>query len=257
MPSEWPLLARGNLFFGDIRRVAAPAEYFGWASTPAPAGADGFLLPSVQTVLGALPETVSPEALDGPSRLTVLIRDALPPWEDTVLGLTPGGIGETSAIALLAAAAYLVYRGIVEARVPAVAVLAALVTAALMPLTLPGEAGLAVPMRLFDKGDPVGWLYVLFELTASEIIFVSAFFVTDWPTTPVTRRGRVVFAALVGVLTIILARIGLVPGASYWAVLSINALTPLIDRLFAQRVLGSRSTPRVDAAGARRYISTL
>lgn len=256
MPSEWPLLARGNLFFGDIRRVAAPAEYFGWSSTPAPDGAEGFLLPSVQTVLRALPETVSPDALDGPSRLTVLIRDALPPWEDTVLGLTPGGIGETSTIALLAAAAYLVYRGIAEARVPAVAVLAALLTAALLPLTLPGETGLAIPTLLFDKGDPVGWLFVLFEVTTSEIMIVAAFFVTDWPTTPVARRGRVVFAALVGALTVILARIGLVPGAGYWAVLAINALTPLIDRLFAQRVLGTRGAARVDAIRARRYIST-
>lgn len=256
MPIEWPLLARGNLLFGNIHHVAAPAEYFGWAATPAPPGADGFLLPSVQTLLRSIHEAAATTSLEGPHGLMVLIRDNLPPWEDTVFGLTGGGIGETCAIALLASAGYLVYRGIVDAFVPLLAVLAALLTAALLPLSLPGRAGVAIPSLLFDEGDPVGWIYVLFEVTTCEILIVATFFVTDWPTSPMTRRGKFVFAAVTGALSIVLARIGLVPGAGYWAVLAANVLTPALDVMFARRVLGSRAARRVDGRNTARYISS-
>lgn len=246
VPSHWPVLGRGHLLFGDLSRTAPPADYYGWFATPVPAGADGFHLVSPLTWLGALRQVSASADSAGPHALTMLIRDHLPPWEDTLLGLTGGGLGETCVLALLAGGCFLVYRGFADWFVPLIVFLSALVAAALIPLPATGGAG-AIPLFLFDGAYPVGWIYVLFVLTTGELALVAMFFATDWPSTPLTRRGRAIFAALVGVLTIVLTRWGLVPGAGYWAVLAANLLVPLLDRLTRRRVVGARALARLDA----------
>jgi len=256
IPSQWPVLGPGHLLFGNLWNTKAPREYQGWFATPVPAGADGFRLENPLTWLGALRQvpgvgpgvgdSAPPQGAAGPHALTVLIRDHLPPWEDTVLGLTGGGLGETCVIALIAGGCYLIHRGIVNWFVPLVVFASALVAAALLPLSVAGAN--TVPLLLFDGPYPVGWIYILFELTTGELALVAVFFATDWPSTPLTRRGRLLFAALVGTTTIVLTRWGLVPGAGYWAVLGANLLVPAMDRFTRRRVVGTRRAGALSAA---------
>ncbi len=242
LPQVWPILGRDELVFGRLSSLFSPGLYFGWRETPLPAEGDAWLLQRVDRLLAGLRESVVAEG--GAGEIGVgwwlwrAIRDVLPPWGDTVLGLTPGGIGETSAVCILVGGLYLMHRGCVRWQLPLCVVAGAAATAAVWPLTVGGER-LWWPGLAMYAGEPVGPLYVLFHLTSGELLFAAFFMATEMVCTPLRARGQVVFGLGIGVLTIVLRMYGVIPGAGYWAVLLMNVSVPAIDRVMRRRVMGT------------------
>lgn len=136
------------------------------------------------------------------------------------LGLTGGTIGETSVLCLLIGAAILVAKKIISLRIP-VAYLGTF----------------AVYMFFFgDKQYDMN--YVLIQLLAGGIMFGAFFMATDYATTPITKRGQIVFGICCGLLTGIFRTIGGSPeGVSYAIILS-NLLVPLIEKITIPRAFG-------------------
>jgi len=128
------------------------------------------------------------------------------------MGRTGGCIGETSAIMLLLGAAYLVFRGVLELRLP----LCYLGSVALFGWLFGGQGW-------FD-GNP------LFHVLAGGVILGGFFMVTDLVTTPVTKKGRVIFGIGAGLLTMVIRRWGGYPEGCSYSILLMNLATPLIDR---------------------------
>jgi len=81
----------------------------------------------------------------------------------------------------------------------------------------------------------------VFEIFAGGLFLGAFFMATDMVTTPVTRRGLVVFAFGCGLLTILIRRFGGYPEGVCYAILLMNTATPLIDRHTKPRVFGRRS----------------
>lgn len=141
-------------------------------------------------------------------------------YQAMFLGNRNGSLGETSTVLLLAGGLYLIWRGYVNWFVPAVM----LATVAVLTWVF-GPAGLFT-------GDP------LFHLMAGGLMLGAFFMATDMVTIPMTRRGQVIFAAGAGALTVLIRLVGGYPEGVCYALLLMNAVTPLIDRFVKPRMFG-------------------
>jgi len=142
---------------------------------------------------------------------------------DLLLGTTAGSAGETSALLIAVAGAFLIVRKIVNWRIP-VAVL--------------GSAFLvSTAFHLYDSSGCPDPFFMLF----SGGLMLGAFFMaSDMVGSPVTPRGIWIYGAFIGSLTIVIrVKSGLPEGVMY-AILLGNALSPLIDQWTQPRVFGER-----------------
>ncbi len=234
-----PVLAPGHLLTGDLtirpHRPIMMATYRGWSDTPEPASWDAWLMERPVQVLRRFAEAgIDP---DGEMYYQPLLRDALPPWRDTVFGVVPGGIGETCSLALIVAGLFLIYRGCLRWQL-AVAILAsAAFAAAVLPVeTADGYRWL--PVLEFEHGRAVGLAYVFYHLTAGQLLLGTFLLAGDMLATPLRTRGQWIFGAGIGVLTIFMRLYGVLDGECYWSILIMNALVSTIDQRTKRPVLG-------------------
>jgi|UniRef100_A0A7V3V0E0 electron transport complex protein RnfD len=140
------------------------------------------------------------------------------------LGTTGGCIGETSALLLLIGGILLIATKVIDWRIP----LCYLLTVAALALILPGhKAGLLN--------------YILFHLLSGGLMLGAFYMATDYVTSPLTARGRIIFGIGCGVLTMLIRLWGGYPEGVCYSILLMNVATPLIDRLTPPRVFGTRS----------------
>ena len=128
---------------------------------------------------------------------------------DLFIGRTGGCIGETSAVLLLLGGIYLIYRGVISYHIPVVYM-----------------ATVYILTTIFSGMDFTMGLYNIL----SGGLFLGAFFMaTDWVTSPISRKGRIIYALGLGILTsLIRLRGSYIEGVCY-SILIMNMLTPLID----------------------------
>jgi electron transport complex protein RnfD len=157
---------------------------------PAPLPAGGADAASMATPLAAL--------ADGSG-----IQNTL---SDLFLGLRPGSLGETSALALLLGGLYLIARRVISPIIP----ISCLGTVALCALI---------------SGQPP-----LFHLLSGGLILGAFFMATDYTTSPVSRAGKLVFGIGCGLLTMLIRLFGSLPEGISFAIVIMNILVPLIER---------------------------
>jgi electron transport complex protein RnfD len=141
-------------------------------------------------------------------------------YMDMFIGRIGGCIGETSAAALLAGAAYLLIRKVINWRIPVIYIgSVALFTWAA------GSDGLFT-------GD------ALYHVLAGGLMLGAFYMATDYTTSPMTNRGKVIFAAGCGILTGVIRLWGGYPEGVSYSILLMNLVVPLLDRKFMPRVFG-------------------
>jgi len=141
----------------------------------------------------------------------------------TITGEVGGCLGETSVIALLIGGFYLLIKRTISYHIPLAVLAAAFVF-----------AGIAYLIDSFVYVQP------FFHLTSGGLFLCAFFIATDPVTAPLTRRGIWVFGIGVGALTMLIRIVGEYPEGVMFSVLLMNALTPLIDRLFKQVPAGGK-----------------
>ncbi|MDR2733403.1 MAG: RnfABCDGE type electron transport complex subunit D [Spirochaetota bacterium] len=154
-------------------------------------------------------------------------HSALPSYSDLFFGFVPGCIGEVSALLLIAGGLVLIALKIVNWEIP----LAYIATAALLSWVF---GGLAVSGQVpaFFSGDP------LYHILSGGIMLGAFFMATDWVTTPMTFKGRILFGIGCGIITILIRLTGHnVEGVSF-AIVLMNITVPLIEKLFRRRRFG-------------------
>jgi electron transport complex protein RnfD len=171
----------------------------------------------------ATPLGFAKEALKSGHPLPALNASLL---SDFFLGNINGCIGETSALALLFGAAYLLYRRVITWHIPAAYLLTVFVYAAVLHAVSPTTS--------FPP---------LFHVLSGGLILGACFMATDMATTPITKRGMLVFGFGCGVITMLIRTVknGAYPEGVSFAILIMNAFTPLINRATRNRVFGTRS----------------
>lgn len=223
-----PPLAPGDFYiplFGSVFAIAIAKQCFGGLGynfiNPALA-ARAFLL-----VSWSQPMTTWAAPVNAVSSATPLAAlkfggegAVLSPYLDMFLGNIGGSIGETSALALLIGAVYLLARNIINWRIPVVFI----GTVALFTW-IAGSGGLFT-------GD------ALYHVLAGGLILGAFYMATDYTTSPMTNKGRIIFAAGCGILTGVIRLWGGYPEGVCYAILIMNLAVPLIDRKFRPRVFG-------------------
>jgi electron transport complex protein RnfD len=144
------------------------------------------------------------------------------PLSDLLFGTTAGSIGETSALVLLVGGAYLAYRKFLNWRIP-VGIFA-------------GVYATATLLQALDGTRPDG----LFHILSGGLMLGAVFMATDPVTSPVTPLGAWVFAFCTGALVVLIRQFSGLPEGVMYAVLLMNGLTPLIDRVTQPRTYGTR-----------------
>jgi Na+-translocating ferredoxin:NAD+ oxidoreductase RnfD subunit len=102
-------------------------------------------------------------------------------------------------------------------------------------------SGIALPALIGHALDPERYLSVPQHLLSGAAILGAFFIATDYVTSPNTPRGQFIFGLGVGLLTWIIRSWGGYPEGMAFAVLLMNALTPVIDRFCRPRILGRRA----------------
>ena len=156
---------------------------------------------------GNIADTVS-----GATPLAALKAGESVNWVNLFFGNIQGTIGETSALAILIGAAILLAKGIIDFRIP---------------LTYIGSFAIFV---LLFGGHGFNLNYILCHLFGGGLMLGAWFMATDYVTTPITKRGQLVYGVCLGIFTG-LFRIfgGSAEGVSY-AIIFCNLLVPIIER---------------------------
>ncbi len=143
--------------------------------------------------------------------------------EKMLIGNIGGSLGETSAIALLLGAAFLLYKGYIQWRIPA-----GIFTSVVI---LGGTFWIIDPSKYPDP---------LFHILAGGMVIGAFFMATDMVTSPITYKGYWIFGIGIGILTIIIRLFGGLPEGVMYSILLMNAITPLINRYTKPRILGRK-----------------
>ena len=137
------------------------------------------------------------------------------------LGLRGGCMGEVSAFMLLLGGLYLFLRRVISLRVPG----SYLGTVALLSLLL-------CP----DGAEPLRWAAC--QLLGGGLLLGAFFFAVDPATTPVTPRGQTMFGVGCGLFTVLLRTCSSYPEGVGWAILTMNCMVWLLDRMGMPRRFG-------------------
>ncbi len=172
------------------------------------------------TVLGSRADLL--DAASSATPLHPMQMPALPEASlaDLFLGRVGGCIGEVSTLALLLGGGYLLARKVISIRIPA----AYLGSVALVTL-------------VFSKTDqPLLWM--LYSLLGGGVMLGAFFMATDYSSSPVTPRGRLLYGMGCGVLTVFFRYYGLYPEGVTYAILLMNACVWLLERCTPPRRFG-------------------
>ena len=157
----------------------------------------------------ATPLAWSKQAIKGKAEASVM-NDML---KATFTGEVGGCLGETSALAMLIGGAYLLMRRTINIHIPFAVLLSAFIFA--------GIGFMINPERYVQP-----WLH----LTGGGMLMCAFFIATDPVTAPLTKKGMWIFGAGVGALIMLIRIVGEYPEGIMYAILIMNALTPLLDR---------------------------
>jgi electron transport complex protein RnfD len=181
---------------------------------------------TLPTPLGSGLDAVTAATPLGEWKTAVMLTGKLPEsmqggYLDYLLGNMPGCVGEVSALALLLGAAYLFRRKILTWHIP-----------------LSYVGSVVILSGAFWLADPSKYPNPVFHLLTGGLVLGAFYMATDMVTTPVSPRGMVLFGVGCGVLTVLIRLFGGYPEGVSFAILLMNAATPLIDRYFRPRTFG-------------------
>jgi Na+-translocating ferredoxin:NAD+ oxidoreductase RnfD subunit len=220
-------LQRHRIFVGDVLDISKtePDEALRgrWISAPPIAGHDALRtseLASEQLIRFTSPLQRQPRRF---MSLETLIRDGLPPIEDLIVGGHPGPIGTTCQIAVIIGGLFMLYRGVIDYRIPLLIIVSAY--------------GIFLAMVQRGAGAALGVTFANYEMMASPMLFTAFFLATSSAIRPLARRARVVYAIFVGALSAITQLYVSVSVGPYIALLIAGVFAAALDRFFKPRTL--------------------
>lgn len=140
-------------------------------------------------------------------------------------GETGGCIGETCSVALIAGGVFLIVTGIISAATP----VAFIGSFALLTFIYTGSA-----------------VETLYGVLAGGLLIGAFFMATDYATTPVTTKGKIIFGLGCGLMTFIIRTFGSYPEGVSFAILLMNLLTPYIDKLTLTKPFGAKKPEKTN-----------
>lgn len=139
----------------------------------------------------------------------------------TFFGYTGGCLGETSALAIIIGGIYMLIRRTITWIIPISCLLSAFIFA-----------------EIFHFFKPEVFVNPLFHMFSGGLLICAFFIATDPVTNPMTNKAQILFGIGVGVLIMLIRTVGAYPEGVMYAILIMNAFTPLLDRMFKKKPIG-------------------
>ena len=136
------------------------------------------------------------------------------PLQDLFLGAIPGSIGEVSKLMILAGLAWLLFTSTIN---------------------------IAIPLSMVAGACLAGWAFganPVNEVMSGGLLFSAVFMATDYVSSPRPGAGQWLYGLGCGALTVAMRHLGIYPEGVTFAILTMNALVPLIDRAIRPRIYG-------------------
>lgn len=189
-----------------------------------------FLLISFPVEMTTWPRPVpfSTAYLDAETAPTVLsmIKEnfgEMPGTMDMFLGNMGGSMGEISAVALLIGLVYMLVRKIISWHIP-VSILATVFIFA----------------GILNRANPEAYASPVIHLFSGGLMLGAVFMATDYVTSPMNPRGMLVYGVGIGIITVVIRAFGAYPEGVSFAILIMNAFTPLINTYIKPRRFGEK-----------------
>ena len=168
----------------------------------------GQLTAYADATTGATPLALMKQAIYGNTDALSQIPDAL----SLLIGQNGGCLGEVSALALLIGLAYMLWKKIITWHIPVSILVTVFVFAGIMHLAAP-EKYVSPVLQLLSGGLMLG----------------AVFMATDYVTSPMSKKGMLIYGVCIGLLTVVIRLFGAYPEGMSFAILIMNAFTPLIN----------------------------
>jgi len=181
----------------------------------------------VDAISGATPLGIIKEGLQFGETMTE-ISTKIPSVLDMFLGITGGSLGEMSAIAILLGGIYLIVRKVITWHIPVTML-----------------ATMAVMTGIFWLINPEQYASPLIHILSGGALLGAFFMATDLVTSPMTKKGMVIFAIGIAVITVVIRLFGAYPEGVSFAILIMNAFVPLINTYFKPRRFGSKIKSKI------------
>ena len=171
-------------------------------------------------ITGATPLGILKEGLKAGQTVPDLMQQ-IPDTAKLFVGQMSGSLGEISAIALLLGFVWLLYRKIITWHIPVVIVFTIFIFTGVLWLI-----------------DPLHNATPLFHILTGGVLLGAIYMATDLVTSPMTRSGMVIYAAGIGIITVIIRVYGAYPEGVSFAILIMNACVPLINKYVKPKRFG-------------------
>ena len=142
-------------------------------------------------------------------------------WWDLLIGNIGGSLGETCALLLIILGAFLLFKKIIDWRIP---------------LSILGTV--IVLSGIFYYINPEIYPSPLFMVLSGSLLFGTVYMATDLVTSPITPQGTWIYGIGIGILVVLIRLWGGLPEGVMYAILLMNATTPLLNRFTKIRTYG-------------------
>ena len=166
------------------------------------------------------------DGVSGPTPLATLKDGGSVDSMKMLIGTIPGTIGETSVIAIIIGAVFLIMLGVIDLRIPGTYIVSFVIFVGIFGPFTKAHVGFFDPQ------------YITAHLCGGGLMLGAWFMATDYVTSPITKKGQYVYGILLGVLTGLFRLFGgSAEGVSYAIIIS-NLLVPLIERVTLPKPFG-------------------
>lgn len=181
----------------------------------------------VDAVTGATSLGIIKEGLNMGETMTE-ISSRIPSSLNMLFGFTSGSLGEMSALALILGGLYLILRKVISWHIPVILLTTIFIMTA-----------------IFWVVNPEHYANPLIHLLTGGAILGAFFMATDLVTSPMTKKGMVIFAIGIGIITVVIRLFGAYPEGISFAILIMNAFVPLINKFCKPRRFGSKIKSKI------------
>lgn len=196
--------------------ISFPVQMTSW---PVPIAARGAY---IDAVTGPTPLSVVKEGLSAGRPFAELTAE-IPSYLNLFMGQMGGSAGEVAGVALLLGLGYMLIKKIVTWHIPVAVV-----------------GSIAVFTGVLHLSDPQAYASPLFHLLTGGVLLGAFFMATDYASSPMSKRGMLLYGAGIGIITVLIRIYGSYPEGVSFAILIMNAFTPLIDKYIKPKRFGEK-----------------
>lgn len=149
--------------------------------------------------------------------------EGLPGISDMALGFNPGSLGEVSALLLILGGIYMIWKKVITWHIPVSII-----------------ATVFVFSGIFWVINPEMYINPVYEILAGGLMLGAIFMATDMVTSPMNPKAQIIYGIGIGLITINIRMFGSYPEGISFAILIMNAVTPLLNYYIKPKRFGGK-----------------